>query len=71
MASQDKDYYNIGDLQMHLQNEGFTRYAINRAIDRLKLLGLISVEVDPLDERARRVKKLDYERILTYLRTGQ
>jgi hypothetical protein len=71
MPTNDKEYYSLGEVQMLLVNEGYTRYAINRAIDRLKLLNQISVEIDPLDERARRVKQVDYERIRRYLQTGQ
>jgi DNA-binding MarR family transcriptional regulator len=71
MPTNDKDYYSLGEVQMLLVNEGYTRYAINRAVDRLKLLNQISVEIDPLDERARRVKQVDYERIRRYLQTGQ
>jgi len=71
MPPNDKDYYSLGEIQMLLVNEGYTRYAINRAIDRLKLLGQINVEIDPLDERARRVRHQDLERIRRYLKTGQ
>jgi DNA-binding MarR family transcriptional regulator len=71
MPPNDKEYYSLGEVQMLLVNEGYTRYAINRAIDRLKLLGQINVEIDPLDERARRVRHQDLERIRQYLKTGQ
>jgi len=71
MPTLDRDYYSIGDVQLMLANEGYTRYAINRAIDRLKLLGQITVEIDALDERARRIKRADVERIFQYMTTGQ
>jgi hypothetical protein len=71
MPPPDKDYYSLGEVQMLLVNEGYTRYAINRAVDRLKLLGHIKVDIDPLDERARRVRPQDLERIRQYLRTGE
>ena len=71
MAGNDKGYYTLGEVQILLVNEGYTRYAINRAVDRLKLLNQISVEIDPLDERARRIKQQDFERIRRYLQTGQ
>jgi hypothetical protein len=38
-------------------------YAINRIIDRLQLLGWITVEIDPADERARRIERVDVERV--------
>jgi hypothetical protein len=71
MPQLDKNFYTLGEVQILLINEGYTRYAINRAIDRLKLLGEITIEVDPLDERARRVKRADVERIFRYMETGQ
>ncbi|HLY31319.1 MAG TPA: helix-turn-helix domain-containing protein [Ktedonobacterales bacterium] len=54
-----------------LINEGYTRYTVSRAIDRLKLLGQITIEPDPLDERVKRVRRTDIERIRSYLQTGR
>lgn len=47
------------------------RIRVTRAIDRLKLLGEITVEPDPLDERAKRIRRVDVDRIRSYLRTGK
>jgi hypothetical protein len=70
-AVQEKEYYSLGEVSLLFINEGYTRYMVTRAIDRLKLLGEISVEPDPLDERAKRVRRQDVERIRSYLRTGR
>ncbi len=34
----ENEYYSVGDLTLLLINEGFTRYAVSRAIDRLKIM---------------------------------
>lgn len=67
----ENEYYSVGDLTLLLINEGFTRYAVSRAIDRLKIMGQITVEPDPTDERAKRIKRESVERIRRYLQTGQ
>lgn len=68
---QDKEYYSLGEVSLLFINEGYTRYTVTRAIDRLKLLGEITVEPDPLDERAKRLRRQDVERIRSYLHTGR
>jgi hypothetical protein len=68
---QDKDYYSLGEVTLIFVNQGYTRYNVSRAIDRLKLLGEITVEPDPLDERAKRIRREDVARIRTYLQTGR
>lgn len=71
MSEPAKEFYTLSEVHLLLANEGYTRYAITRAIDRLKILREIAIEFDPLDERARRVKHADVERIRRYLQTGQ
>jgi DNA-binding MarR family transcriptional regulator len=68
---QEREYYSLSEVTLLLINEGFTRYAVSRAIDRLKVTGQLSIEPDPTDERVKRVKREDVERIRTYLRTGK
>lgn len=68
---QNKDYYSVGDVTLMFINEGYTRYAVSRAIDRLKLMGEITIEPDPLDERVKRVRRQYIDRIRAYLQTGR
>lgn len=63
--------YSLSEVTLMLINEGYTRYTVSRAIDRLKLLGQITIEPDPLDERVKRVRRTDIERIRSYLQTGR
>lgn len=68
---QDRGFYSLSEVTLLLINEGFTRYAVTRAIDRLKILGQITIEPDPTDERVKRVRNEDVERIRSYLKTGK
>ena len=68
---QEKEFYSLGDITLIFINEGYTRYAVSRAIDRLKVMGEIVVEPDPIDERAKRIKREYIERIRRYLQTGR
>jgi hypothetical protein len=67
----EQTYYSIGDVTLLLINEGYTRYAVARAIDRLKILNEITVESDPTDERVKRIKQEYVGRIRQYLQTGK
>jgi len=68
---EEKEFYSLSEVTLQLVNEKFTRYAVTRAIDRLKLLREITIEPDPLDERVKRVRRQDVARIRTYLQTGK
>jgi hypothetical protein len=67
----EQTYFSIGDVTLLFINEGYTRYAIARAIDRLKILNEITVESDPTDERVKRIKQEYVGRIRQYLQTGR
>ena len=64
-------YFSIGDVTLLFINEGYTRYAVARAIDRLKILNEITVESDPTDERVKRIKQEYVGHIRHYLQTGK
>ena len=68
---QEKEHYSLSEVTLLLINEGYTRYAVSRAIVRLKVMGQISIESDPTDERVKRVKREDIGRIRRYLQTGR
>jgi hypothetical protein len=67
----EQSYFSIGDVTLLFINEGYTRYAVARAIDRLKILNEITVESDPTDERVKRIKQEFVGRIRQYLQTGK
>jgi hypothetical protein len=67
----EQSYFSIGDVTLLLINEGYTRYAVARAIDRLKILNEITVESDPTDERVKRIRQEYVGRIRQYLQTGK
>jgi len=67
----EKDYYSLSEITLLFINEGYTRYAVSRAIDRLKVLSEIAIEPDPTDERVKRVRRQDIGRIRAYLQTGR
>lgn len=68
---QEKPYYTLTEVTLVFVNEGFTKYAVTKAIDRLRLLGEISVDPDPVDERVKRIRREYIDRIRKYLQTGQ
>jgi hypothetical protein len=71
MPNDDKEFYYLGEIQTIFVNEGYTRYTITKAIERLKILGEIDVDTDPLNERAKKVSREDVARIRRYLQTGK
>jgi hypothetical protein len=68
---QEREYFSLSEITLLFINEGYTRYAVSRAIDRLKVLGQITIEPDPTDERVKRIRRQDISRIRAYLQTGR